>query len=244
MKQSILVFLFCSLNYVHGFILTYNNYQVKDHTEASVNIASNTCSYLTRSDLKRAVEEVIEDYWNTVSESELKLKYGSDKTISSLTTSTRNGPILVACGTASTGGITYTTKSSGKNLIIINDASFQEGTFYWSGLIGLLAHEIGHALGLHHSKDPASVMTYEDHDWRYKPKFLSQDDKDGIAYIYPRESSFLGLLGGCEAIAAVSNDQASFLYNIISFLFSLIIMITSVRLLQVGIRKLYYRSGK
>jgi hypothetical protein len=75
-------------------------------------------------------------------------------------------------------------------------------------LPSLLAHEVGHFLGLSHTLNPDSVM-FGSYRERTAPPFLSADDIAGICAIYPpdrRASSddcapFHGLSTSCEAPA-------------------------------------------
>src|SRR5690606_37659401 len=115
-------------------------------------------------------------------------------------------------------GVTYTTEDTSESVIFLNNTTLQPGGYKDGAVEGILAHEMGHALGLHHSKDPASVMTYENHDWGPAPSHLSQDDKDGIVYLYPQESPLLGLIGGCDAIASTSTKEFSYIDLIWSLL--------------------------
>jgi hypothetical protein len=62
----------------------------------------------------------------------------------------------------------------------------------------VIAHEIGHVLGLGHTKDIANLM-YFDASERAKLS-LSQDDMDGIAYLYPRTELAGNGLYGCGTV--------------------------------------------
>ncbi|MBN2498531.1 MAG: matrixin family metalloprotease [Deltaproteobacteria bacterium] len=53
-----------------------------------------------------------------------------------------------------------------------------------SDLHNILAHEIGHTLGLEHSSDPGSIM-YRFHRSGQAPRELSEDDRNAICSIYP-----------------------------------------------------------
>lgn len=63
----------------------------------------------------------------------------------------------------------------------------------------VLAHEIGHILGLGHSEDTSALMYF---DASAKGTLnLSQDDIDGITYLYPRnELDGDNLFGGCGRV--------------------------------------------
>jgi len=69
--------------------------------------------------------------------------------------------------------------------------------------IAILAHEIGHAIGLGHSKHEDSLMYYTTVSTRDS---LGEDDFDGIAYLYPMNQPF----GTCGTISTNRKNNTLF----------------------------------
>lgn len=68
-------------------------------------------------------------------------------------------------------------------------------------LVAMLTHEIGHSLGLGHSSQNEAVMYYSIAN---KPEaVLTQDDMDGLSYLYPRNEFVYEPLG-----CAVARDNS------------------------------------
>ncbi|HTL12970.1 MAG TPA: matrixin family metalloprotease [Bdellovibrionota bacterium] len=66
------------------------------------------------------------------------------------------------------------------------------------GIAVAMAHEMGHSLGLGHSPDPQALMYF---DTSAKTELrLSQDDIDGITYLYPRDEFGGSGVFGCGTI--------------------------------------------
>ncbi len=199
-KQILFLIIFFTVAQANSFLIIDPNYRLSNHKDVVVNIGQGGCqaSGITNDFLMNAINKSIEDYWNTVTESELKLRAGGEvDRVDSVP-----GEILVYCedmGMSGPSGVAY--PSNGSSIIILNGSTFVPGNFIPEVMTGVLAHEMGHAIGLDHSGDNASVMTYEAHDWRYTPKYLSQDDKDGVAYLYPRKGQMGGIIPGCSAMA-------------------------------------------
>ena len=84
----------------------------------------------------------------------------------------------------------YLNASSGD----ANIANFDHDT-----LTIIVAHEIGHLLGLGHSADQNALMYY---DGSYRTVLsLAQDDIDGISYLYPSNELGGDKMLGCAMVA-------------------------------------------
>jgi hypothetical protein len=122
--------------------------------------------------------------------------------------------ILISCnitssnysGSPSVLGVTLPNNVSGQTirgaLILVNDASnnsFKD--LSRSEKIAVLAHEIGHAVGLGHSNFDKNLMYYQSVATR---ETLGPDDVDGITYLYPVEQPF----GGCGSVGLIPEHDS------------------------------------
>lgn len=121
-------------------------------------------------------------------------------------------------------GVTLPINISNRDLkgsvIIINNAS---GSLFRSlpreEMISVLAHEIGHAIGLGHSEKSANLMYYETHKDRRR---LGRDDIDGLTFLYPKKEGPMKMLkGSCGTIALVGDDEDGGGPNSLNFLITL-----------------------
>lgn len=152
--------------------------------------------------------------------------------------------IIIACNSnpANFGGgnvlaVTVPVKFSGNKItgaiILINDNSSTFGNLSQSDKIAVIAHEIGHALGLGHSPDNASLMYYRTVNQR---KRLGQDDVDGISFLYPMHGDLFGLsenglLGSCGTISH-SNEPPQGNPPFVQMGITLIVMIFIFKLIR------------
>jgi hypothetical protein len=99
--------------------------------------------------------------------------------------------------------VTIPNKFSGRDItgavILINDSSTTFAGLSKSDKIGVIAHEVGHAIGLGHTDDTAALMYYRTVKQR---KTLGEDDMRGVSYLYPMKLDGMGLLGGCGTISS------------------------------------------
>lgn len=194
-------------NTSEGFVLVYQDYRLANPTDTVVNIAAGGCQAngISNDELKNVVQTAIDQYWNTVAEANLVLRVGDEVSRTPTAGNAIAGEILIGCsalGASGPSGSALPDRSKGSAVIVLNATTLVPGGYTAEGLLGVVIHEMGHALGLAHSDDNASVMTYRSNSWSPGPTYLAKDDKDGIAYLYPYEGKLSGLLGGCSAIAA------------------------------------------
>ena len=202
---------------------------------------------LTESELVELVEKATKQYWNTVSTSRLKLKsaglisvnadYGSEALCTTNTGSCSVNPqlafnngILIACNDDTTVNfpnpgllaVTVPTVIDGKTIkgsvLLLNDTNSnildQKSR---DEITALIAHELGHAIGLGHSPVRDSLMYYQSIPAR---RNLGWDDIDGVSYLYPKEEPV-----SCGSIvnADHSNKQGHVLFAMaLGFLISLL----------------------
>lgn len=131
------------------------------------------------------------------------------------------GGIVIACNSnnfnfngANVIAVTIPNNFSGKKIkgavILINNTA---GSTAFANLshddkISVLAHEIGHAIGLGHAldKNKEALMYYRTVAMR---KNLAQDDIDGVSYLYPVTMDGCGLFTGSVKINNKDDDDDS-----------------------------------
>jgi hypothetical protein len=221
---------------------TLNNNFTGSFKENRVNVyvdSGTECSNnnISPDELVGLIEPALDDFWNKVPTSNLRLKAaGFSKHIDNINNGRLCSPtdetcindgigspeglipavtdIIIACnsnnvnfGGSNVLAVTIPNKYSGRKivgaLILINEQSTAFGGLSRSDKIGVIAHEIGHAIGLGHSKENASLMYYRTVEQRRR---LGQDDIDGVSYLYPMKGDLYGfsengLIANCATIS-------------------------------------------
>jgi len=158
------------------------------------------------------------DLWNSVPSSYLKLKLAGTATTTpaELVGNTATTVPVIVCdpnfqttsGGAdpdSVGGFGFFNQSGGKIVyggLVLNVQSGKRNNinnYTATSLAILMAHEMGHVLGLGHSEFQPALMYYD--IGSKKNLTLSQDDIDGMTYLYPRNELEDGLYGCGRASA-------------------------------------------
>lgn len=185
-----------------AFVLMRKNYHLAKPEDTKFQISSEGCTgNVDNSELKSAMKKAAE-LWSSVPESRLRIRVDGGSSHSVMSSSVPKGKVIIGCAAlaAGTAGLTLLDESHKSARIQINSTV----SFSKDGLFEVVTHELGHAIGLHHSKDPASVMTYEPNGWSPGPTYLSQDDEDGVIYLYPNKAELVGLVGSCSSFASES----------------------------------------
>lgn len=203
--------------------------------------SNSTCTNagISNSELIDIAMEGAQDFWNTVPTSNLELTKGgtletsdskflteklcaedSETTCDTATTVPIVNDIVIACNSNSTNfpsadflALSAPVKLSGTNIkgsiILINDtASSTFSNLSHKERVSVLAHEIGHAIGLGHSNKDEALMYYKNSDSTFA---LSQDDVDGVTYLYPNKLDGLtdcsGIFAGTMALDKDNDDN-------------------------------------
>ncbi len=197
----------------HGFVLLNPAFELKDGTSAKIKVSKEGCTAngIPDSKIVSAINRAV-DFWNDVPESSLKLSYGGKSKAFLTDSSIPKNEIIIGCGSLPSVqilGATQNDYTNGSARVKMNAAVYT-GSYNEDSFIGTVIHEVGHGLGLFHSNDPASVMTYADNGWGDRPKYISQDDIDGVVYLYPNKSQLGGFLGSCTSYSAESKPSFNF----------------------------------
>lgn len=203
MKKFATILLFALTTNLKAFTLQHPTFAHFPVDEVLIDIADTDCANINETvySLSDKVKKAVELYWNSVPSSRLKLKMGEIKTGLSINSATtldqamelaQTNRILLSCSSNSTifnfSSIHATANirisNPNKAAILINNV----GTPVFKSLsdevkIAIIAHEIGHAIGIGHSEVEHSLMFYSSSGKQQLR--LARDDQDAITYLYP-----------------------------------------------------------
>ncbi len=178
--------------------------------QEELSIAYNTTLCASQGDRIVGAFDSATEIWNGVNTAGIKLSRGPTSTTTSGTAYNRGAldpPVLICDSSLGTTVGTSTNNIAGVGIGLSRDGGLQINYGYLllnatSGEAGdvarlsdttlnvVVAHELGHVLGLGHTDDKTALMYFNASD--KKTTSLGQDDRDGITYLYPRGE----LLGG------------------------------------------------
>lgn len=184
------------------------NPSLKGWANNKVQIFVNTANCPADVDVVGLLTEAIK-IWNNVPTSSIEVSYGGTTT----TTGTTTPPTLYCSTDYSTisggpdedyvPGAASVSAPNGQIVagqIFLNNTSGQANISNYTSTQNLivLAHEIGHLLGLGHSESMNALMYYDAS--ARNTLSLSQDDIDGMSYLYPRNELENSEFAGCGII--------------------------------------------
>ena len=198
----------------------------KNEIDVLVSLTDCTGAGFSTETFRDLVEDAADDYWNAVPTADLKLNVKGITNIditgqshSDILNSglVANNTILAGCNETFSSSTTLggaVMKCNGDNcqaVLIINAGSESAMPDQDRNTqIAVIAHELGHAIGLGHTEISHNLMYYsvsgKTQTW------LGQDDIDGVTYLYPYDEpalgcDFLPILGAMGTIQDISNDD-------------------------------------
>ncbi len=224
MKYIITITIFLLSYGVFAFTLVGPGVKHSDF-KITINVSNNDCdqSGYSATQILDMVEETVDIFWNTASTSAIELTRGGittddlgTATFLAVRDAAESNTILLACSDGTDyggsnpftsgwvggfGGMIVSGGVSKGGLILNNLTAGKLSGMTKNERLALIAHEIGHAIGLHHSADPVALMYYT-LNGKDQQK-LTQDDVDGVTYLYPNEKELGGLAGSCGTIAPI-----------------------------------------
>lgn len=230
MKKSFLsiIILITTLhsNRALSFTLSPNTGKGFSKSNITINIASTSCSALgfSTEEFRSLIEDAVNHYWNSVPTSALHLKVGSIKDSIDISADDHAGAlakaqdntVLAGCNTTGDdfsdpsilgAALMNCSGSKCKAVFLVNSSSTVLQKYSNDAKEAVIAHEIGHTIGLGHSEYKQSLMYYNA-SGKYQ-KWLGEDDITGISYLYPHESDMSCLIGSFGTIKMLGGDDDS-----------------------------------
>lgn len=224
MKQFILFLSIIISQSILGFTLTDSRFfRFGEPSEIKVHVAEDGCSAsggYTAQEILDMTMNGAELYWNTVETANIRFVRGSiisgltanGKDTSSFyasTTGQERNAVYVGCSSniSATAAAVATSRGSDKNMVgilLFKDASNNFGRDF-DTTSAIFAHELGHTLGLGHSRHNLALM--DSSGGALGLNKLTQDDRDGATYLYPHEKKVGGCLGSLGTIFFIDDDN-------------------------------------
>lgn len=175
------------------------------------------CS-IPEKEIETAIDRAV-NAWNSVPTADVKIHYEGRTT----QTGTQEDP-LIECATSGLDdsiAVTYVSTASGRiftGYMQLNAEPSSLGNvenYREDRLAIVIAHEMGHILGLGHSVTESALMYFSIGAKEHLA--LGQDDVDGVTFLYPRKEPEDGLLG-CGSLGAPGTGGGGGLLGVLAFL--------------------------
>jgi hypothetical protein len=186
-------------------------------TQLSIQVAPEGCPNYSE-DRFNAVVDIAIAMWNSVPTSRLTLVRGARISGASEDIELASGTATILCDPNMDSTLGQSIAGYGGPSEFDKNGNIVTGFVVINGSVGgpnwiptetrlavIIAHELGHMLGLGHSSDPRSIMSYDNNP--LDPR-LGQDDMDAISYLYPRNEGEAGQFFGCGSLEKNLNNQS------------------------------------
>lgn len=220
MKKIIFLFFIILFNInADAFTLASNTSQLKGWKDDPIVYHLNPAN--CRSDIGEIIQSSM-DMWNSISSSRLKLEIGAitAATAAEAVALTPPETAVIICDTAFgttfsadpdvTSGvgssIYYANYQIKRGYLVLNVQAGAKANFNnlnTNSAKIIMTHELGHTLGLGHSSDSSAMMYYT--VGKKTELTLSEDDINGMNYLYPRDELATDqFMGGCALVKSNS----------------------------------------
>lgn len=242
----------CTTMSPNGARLLYDRVNIWVSSEANCIDAG-----LTGEQILSMAQAAADNFWNKISSSRLKfvvagywnkdvVRFETGKLCNSEipcdnSTIPLTSQIIIACNdnTDNFSVSTYAKTSifvdsdfiSGVNILINNTVGSVFGDLSEKQKLWVIAHELGHAAGLGHSKNPANLMYYTLTPDR---SALGEEDYWGMSYLYPQNHDGCGLIG---SLKNQDDDGASKKQWLNSFLIGILVFVFLIMIQKVFLKR-------
>jgi len=212
------------------FAFTLNssgNSDFKGWTDPNITFNVNASNCPSSMDIPGLISEAVA-VWNNVPTSRVKISYNG-----STSSTTFASPTTVYCETSfqtvtgadqnyvpAAAAINPSGNYVGGGVLLLNVSagSANISGYDHTSLLIIIAHEVGHILGLGHSQDPSALMYY---NASAKTSLtLAQDDMDGVSYLYPRNELSGDKMMGCGLVSSHHKPPRSGMLALLALLFA------------------------
>lgn len=177
-----------------GFVV--NNSTVQDRPRYTIRFANSSIESLARPYLQRSVAEI-----HTVVNTRITFGGVGPQTGAATEIYVR-GATSGSCGSSpwgswdGCGAYKLSSNYVGSSEVVLRTSAFSKSPAYLSALV---AHELGHALGLHHTTDPAQLMHGTIQPTDYVPSgTYKTGDRNGLRFLARNTPAPSALLSGDE----------------------------------------------
>jgi hypothetical protein len=212
-RRTLLICTFCIFSpFAHAFTLISSTGAHFPVSDVPIDYNDSSCSSaFTTAQLTSYIEGAIGQYWNSIPSAGMKLSLGNSSTSApSFGNPLVNNRILVVCRTSWSGGASAlavgtmswtSTQTGGLMDLNIGGGSADLRNTSDAGKIRVIAHEMGHALGLGHSDKDYALMYFQ----LVSQSGISEDDEAGFTYLYP--SSMSNAFTNCAGIQPPNSND-------------------------------------